>query len=97
MLRVTLDEATGVLAVTHTVATDLGGQTVNYAEPVALADPAAAAAALAALLDANREEMERRALAASLAHAAALAGRRKKGRKALAAGGTLKGISGGAS
>jgi len=93
-LQIVYDAATGDLTITHRCTVEVGGHTVSHAEPVTVADPAAFAASLNALIDANRGEMEQRANELAIDHAAAVAGKARKGRKAVALGGTLGAVGG---
>lgn len=89
-LQLTYDDATGDLTVTHRCIVAVGGHDVSHAEPVTL--DASAAAAFKAILDANREEMERRTTTLAVQHAAAIAGRLPPNTKSLAVGGNLGAI-----
>ncbi len=91
-LRIDFDEATGEVVALHRCAVQLGGHTVYHARGVALG--ADAAAALKAVLDANRELIQMEAGALAVAHVAAVAGKAQPGVKTLTAGGSLGALGG---
>ena len=93
-LTLAYDDAAGTVRATHRTTVAIGGHAISHAEDVALSDHDGAAAALKALVDGNREEMEKRATALALIHAAALAGKAPKNTKQLVIGGTLGAVGG---
>ena len=93
-LTLAYDDAAGTVRATHRTTVEIGGHAISHAEDVALSDAAGAVAALKALVDGNREEMEKRATALAIEHAAALSGKNPKNRKQLTVGGTLGAVGG---
>lgn len=82
----------GELTATHRTWIEVGGHVVSHAETVSLDDHDAAAAALEALINANRDEMEARTERLAIAHAAAVEGKDQPGIKPLRVGGSLGAI-----
>lgn len=74
-LQVTLD-ADGTLRVSHRCAVEIGGHVVSHSEDIELPEASSAALknALASIVAANKEEMEKRTKLLALQHAAAIAG-----------------------
>lgn len=91
-LQIVYDEAAGTVAAVHRCTAEVAGQVVSHAREVELGP--GAAAAMAALLDPNREVMEQEAAELAVAHAAAQAGRLKPGQHALKIAGTLGAVGG---
>ncbi len=79
-LKLEYDEDAGTTRATHVVRVDVAGQEVSFAEEI---DLEGESAALASLIDANRDEMEARATAAAVQHAAQEANLAAKGVKRL--------------
>lgn len=92
-LKLTYDDATGTVTMSHRCTVEVGGVAVSHELPIN--PPEGVAEACKAFLDLNRAEVEAEANAAAVQHAAALAGKRKPGVKVLKVGGSLG--SGGAS
>lgn len=91
-LRIDFDDATGEVSVVHRTTVSVAGQPIAFAQPVDLADADAAKATLKALVDGNREAMEKAAGAAAIQHAAAVAGTSKH--KQIKLGGTMGPVGG---
>lgn len=79
-LKIEFDEDAGTVRATHAVRVDVAGQEVSFAEEI---DLGGELDALASLIDANRKEMEARATAAAVQHAAQVANLAAKGVKRL--------------
>jgi hypothetical protein len=86
-LRITYDDATGAVACEHGCLVEIAGHTVRASDAVELS--ADSAAALKGIVDTNRAEMEGRANALGVQHAAALSGKAQKGVKRVLTGGSL--------
>jgi hypothetical protein len=91
-LRITYDDATGAMACEHGCVVEIAGHDVRASDAVELS--ADSAAALKAIVDTNRAEMEQRATALGIQHAAALSGKEQKGVKKVLVGGSLTAAGG---
>lgn len=89
-LRIDFDGA--AVAAVHRCTVDVGGLPVSHSREIDLG--AGAAEALAGVLDANRELLEREATALAISHAAAVSGKAQPGVKKLSVGGALGAIGG---